>query len=82
MPDDIHVALVALAHTLVQQVGIGYVGVMHRTVSALNCGPMTGTVRSSARPTTLRRRARGANWGACWTTGANGCRAMRIGCSG
>ena len=36
MSDNVHVALAALAHTLVQQVVIGYAGGMHRTVSALN----------------------------------------------
>ena len=36
MSDNTHVALAALAHTLVQQVVIGYAGGMHRTVSALN----------------------------------------------
>ena len=36
MSDNTHVALAALAHTLVQQLVIGYAGGMHRTVSALN----------------------------------------------
>ena len=36
MSDKTHVALAALAHTLVQQLVIGYAGGMHRTVSALN----------------------------------------------
>ena len=34
--DNTHVALAALAHTLVQQLVIGYAGGMHSTVSALN----------------------------------------------
>ncbi|MDO9095032.1 MAG: ParB/RepB/Spo0J family partition protein [Rubrivivax sp.] len=36
MSDNTHVALAALAHTLVQQLVTGYAGGMHRTVSALN----------------------------------------------
>jgi len=36
MSDNTHVALAALAHTLVQQVVTGYAGGMHRTRSALN----------------------------------------------
>ena len=36
LSDNTHVALAALAHTLVQQLVIGYSGGMHRTVSALN----------------------------------------------
>ena len=36
LSDNTHVALAALAHTLVQQLVIGHTGGMHRTVSALN----------------------------------------------
>ena len=36
LSDNTHVALAALAHTLVQQLVIGYSGGMQRTVSALN----------------------------------------------
>jgi ParB family chromosome partitioning protein len=36
MSDNTHVALAALAHTLVQQLVTGYAGGMHRTASALN----------------------------------------------
>jgi ParB family transcriptional regulator, chromosome partitioning protein len=36
MSDNTHVALAALAHTLVQQLVTGYAGGMYRTVSALN----------------------------------------------
>jgi len=36
LSDNTHVALAALAHTLVQQLVIGYTGGMHRTMSALN----------------------------------------------